>query len=146
MYLSAKQLEEVYGPIGESQEPSPDLNGKKSKCLCDQVIDYVLQCDMEELRTISLAKLLRKFAVSKMYLNRCFREFSHETPGKFIFREKMERAKAMMQNNRKTAAEISDLLGFSSVNYFVRIFKRHFGKPPREYFIIRASQARDYGD
>ncbi len=119
-------------------------NGDNIKELCQGVVDYILDCPLEELKNLTIAELTKKFQVSKMYLIRCFRTHMKTTPGKFIFHEKMERANSLILKNHISVKEISDRLGFCSADYFSKAFRRHYGMPPLQYRSHRAKQDQDY--
>lgn len=119
-------------------------NGNNIKELCQGVVDYILDCPLEELKNLTITKLTKKFQVSKMYLLRCFRTHMKTTPGKFIFHEKMERASALILRNNLPIKEVANKLGFPYVDYFNLAFKRHFGKTPSQYRQIRTKQEQDF--
>jgi 2-isopropylmalate synthase len=119
-------------------------NQQKSKKLCDRVVCRIMNCTLEDLRTITVKNISKEFQVSKMYLIKSFRTHRNITPGRFIARYKMLRAKSLMEKNEKlTVKEITEIFGFSSSNYFIRIFKDYFGLPPCQYREFNAKQDND---
>ena len=56
--------------------------------------------------------------------------------------EAYEKAKKLICLNKYNFSEISDILGFNSVHYFSRLFKKVTGIPPTEYAKI---QEKYYG-
>ncbi len=114
----------------------------KNCALLEQVKDFILKCDLEELKELTLRGLTARFKVSKVHLTNIFKSHEDITPGKFILREKMLRAMALLQQypdlKVKQAAEI---MGFSSTNYFIRVFKDHIGYSPSRYREIKQKQA-----
>lgn len=118
----------------------PSDNGNNGKELCSEVVDYIIKAPLEELKDLSLGDITEYFSISKMYLIRCFKEHMKTTPGRFIFREKMQRAAILVLNNNSTIRSISDILGFCSADYFIKVFKKHFGMPPAQYRICRRGQ------
>ena len=121
--------------------------GKNRKELCDCVIDYILNCPLDKLNNLTVDNITKKFKVSKMHLIRSFKICRKITPGKFIVREKMIRALLLMQRNGNlTVYQTAEILGFSTTDYFIRVFKDHFGKPPCQYLDCQAKQDREYSN
>lgn len=46
---------------------------------------------------------------------------------------RIKKAKALLRKNELSVTEISDKLGFSSIHYFCRIFKKMTGNSPKNY-------------
>jgi len=46
---------------------------------------------------------------------------------------KIEHAKILLRESEKNITEISEMLGFQTIHYFSRFFKKHTGGCPREY-------------
>ncbi|MCK5055045.1 MAG: helix-turn-helix transcriptional regulator [Candidatus Aminicenantes bacterium] len=118
---------------------------KNRKKLCNRIVDYILNCPLEKLDNLTVDDIAKKFQISKMHLIRSFKICRNITPGKFIVREKMIRALLLMQKNGNlTVNRIAEILGFSTADYFIRVFKNHFGKPPCQYLDCKAKQDRKY--
>ncbi|MCZ7644623.1 MAG: AraC family transcriptional regulator [Planctomycetota bacterium] len=64
------------------------------------------------------------------HLCRLFRKRFGCAPRAFQIRLRLERARALLADPYLSIKELAAQLGFEDVNYFVRLFKRRFGKPP----------------
>lgn len=118
---------------------------KNGKELCDKIVDYILECPLDDLKDITVIRVTDIFKISKMHLIKCFKTYRNITPGRFIFREKMQRAKSLMQSNYNlTVKQVADILGFSTTDYFIRVFKKFFGKPPCQYRDCKARQEKEF--
>lgn len=53
--------------------------------------------------------------------------------GSFITRCKLEEAKSLLAYSKKSLAEISSYLCFSSQSYFQNVFKKQYGITPMQY-------------
>ncbi|MBR5432546.1 MAG: response regulator [Bacteroidales bacterium] len=63
-----------------------------------------------------------------------FRNFTSESPAKYILSMRLQRACELLDHHGEMSiAEISDALGFSTQNYFCRRFKERYGIPPLQY-------------
>lgn len=63
---------------------------------------------------------------------RHFSNIYKESPGKFFKEKKLEKAKELLITNRKTAAEISEDLGYGNYSNFSSAFTKHFGVNPQK--------------
>jgi YesN/AraC family two-component response regulator len=122
----------------EEERTLENCNGKNrsknGKELCDSVVARILDCPVEDLKTMTVGSLAKEFRVSKIYLHRCFKFQRDTTPGRFLSRHKMQRARSLMEKNgRLTVRQVAEILGYSTPDYFIRVFKKYFGRPPCQY-------------
>ncbi len=94
----------------------------------------VMQYLTENFRTrITLANLCFLFGINKTTLCRSFKAAYGTTVLEYINMLKIQEAKRTLKQGKMTITQISDMLGFSSVHYFCRLFKQHTGLSPTEY-------------
>lgn len=106
---------------------------KKSN-ISDRVVEYVLNCSDEAFQNLTVSGLARIFEVNRCYLSRKFKSDKEFTLCEFLVREKLFRSVGILKKDAKlTIRELSEKMGFSNSNYFIRIFKRHFGTSPGRY-------------
>lgn len=82
---------------------------------------------------ISIKGLAQKFNYSEYYLSQ---KFFNETGIRlvdYIKYAKIQQAKLLLESSKKSIQEISDLLNFSSRNYFSVVFKDIVGESPAAY-------------
>ena len=60
---------------------------------------------------------------------------------RLILTEKIRFAKRLMTDMAKSLQEISEAVGFSSVSYFNRIFKKYRNCSPKHYRLARYGEA-----
>ena len=77
--------------------------------------------------------LLRPIRIMNRSLWRWFREQFGVTPLDFINQERIKLAKQLLAKPQNNVHTVSDLCGFSDVNYFVRLFKKMEGVTPKAY-------------
>ena len=77
--------------------------------------------------------LCNKFDISRSSLQALFRDNLNMTPKQYISDIKLNQAKVLIREHKRTISEISDLLGFTSIHYFSRKFKNYFGMTPTEF-------------
>lgn len=71
--------------------------------------------------------------VSPAYLERLFNRCAGMSVIQYCNRRKIERAKKFIREDRMNISQIAESLGFSSIHYFSRIFKRLEGMSPSQY-------------
>lgn len=84
---------------------------------------------------ISLTEIAqRMFYLNPSYLSRLFKAKTGVSFSKYLLTYRLERAaEYLKENNTSSVGEISLLAGFSDVSYFVKQFKREYGKTPGDY-------------
>lgn len=102
--------------------------------ISDRVVEFVLNCSTDEFQTMTVSKLAKLFNVNRCYLSRKFKSDKDFTLCEFLVREKLFRSVGILKENKSvTIRELSEKMGFANANYFIRIFKRHFGTSPGRY-------------
>jgi len=66
-------------------------------------------------------------------LYRKLKQLTGETPVSFIRKQRMQRAAALLKQDRFTVSEVIYQVGFSSASYFTKSFTKEFGVTPKEY-------------
>jgi AraC-like DNA-binding protein/quercetin dioxygenase-like cupin family protein len=77
--------------------------------------------------------LCNKFSISRSSLQTLFKTNINTTPKQYISNIKLDQAKVLIQEHKRTISEISDILGFTSIHYFSRKFKMQYGMSPTDY-------------
>ena len=95
--------------------------------LCTDYIDAHLY---RPLRITELAELTKR---TPGYLSTLFRKETGMTFTEYLMTRRTETAMNMLRYSDYGAAEISEMLGFSSQSYFIRCFRKLTGKTPAEY-------------
>ncbi len=102
--------------------------------ISDRVVEYVLNCSVDEFQSLTVSRLAKIFSVNRCYLSRKFKNDKEFTLCEFLVREKLFRSIGILKEDRQiTIKELSEKMGFANSNYFIRIFKRHFGTSPGRY-------------
>lgn len=83
--------------------------------------------------SITLKELSKTLNFSSSYLNSIFRNSTGKSIISAFTDMKIEQAKIYLEKNNYSVTQISESLGFSSVHYFSRVFKKSVGCSPSEY-------------
>ena len=83
--------------------------------------------------SLSLAEVAAEARVSDSYLRRAFRAATKESAADHLCRVRIKNAKAMLESDYFSVAEIGARSGFREACYFVRKFRECVGMTPGEY-------------
>ncbi len=82
---------------------------------------------------ISNKLLSEKAGISEVYFRKLFKECYGISPGQYLLKIKIDKAKQMLKTGTLTVTEISSKCGYSNVYHFCEIFKKKTGMTPTEY-------------
>ena len=89
--------------------------------------------EQSEKNALSVESLADVCGISSVHLRRLFAKQFGVSPIKYILRQKTERAKELLKYDLLSITDISEMLGFSGIDYFCRSFKKETGLTPGEY-------------
>lgn len=106
--------------------------------------DNVVQAAEAHLRNrldekVRMSEVARALGVTRARLFEQFKRGAGMTPSDFLLRVRVEKARELMADRRKSVTEIAFAVGFSSSQYFSTVFRRYTGQTPGGY---RQSLAR----
>lgn len=82
---------------------------------------------------LSLSLLAKKFGMESTYFSRTFRQETGENLMVYITRKRMEKAAGYMRDCDISLTEIAFMVGYDDYAYFNRVFRKTYGKSPRDY-------------
>lgn len=82
---------------------------------------------------ICIETICSNFCISPTTLHSLFRKNMDSTVKNYVNNLKLNKSKELIKNSSYNFSEISEVLGFSSIHYFSKKFKSHFGISPTEY-------------
>ncbi len=115
------------GPVSAKEEV---IRRKQDAREYHQVISYLdkhLSCQL------TLEQIARETMMGRSRLQQLIRRYHDCGVIDLFARLKIERARQLIRENRMNFTEISDVLGYSSIHYFSRQFKKLTGMTPSEY-------------
>ena len=77
--------------------------------------------------------LEQQLDLSRDYMGKRFRRRTGVTISDYCMRMRMEKAKGMLRGTNKKVYEISEELGYATVDYFTKLFKNYTGYTPAGY-------------
>lgn len=84
-------------------------------------------------RRLTLSDICRDNLVGRSYLQKVFREKTGGGAMEYFGNLKIQKAKEMIRQGSHNFTEIAALLGYNSIHYFSRHFKKVTGMTPSEY-------------
>jgi two-component system, response regulator YesN len=91
---------------------------------------YILSNDIKDLK---LKYISKNFYINSSYLSSNFFSKTGIKLNQYITMVKLARAQYLLINTNLKSYEIGNIIGYSDINYFSRLFKNHYGKTPSEY-------------
>lgn len=81
-------------------------------------------------RPIKLKEVASAIHLNKSYLSQLFQKTMGITYSEYLVELRISSAKHYLKTTNKTAAEVAEIVGFSSQNYFTKVFKHSVGVSP----------------
>lgn len=94
------------------------------------MMQYIHQNYMHD---ISLDAIAGHAGISKSTVLNLFRKYLHITPINYLINYRLNEAAWLLSKTKKKINTISDEAGFNNVDYFCRLFKKHYHLTPTEY-------------
>ncbi|ABG42226.1 transcriptional regulator, AraC family [Paraglaciecola sp. T6c] len=116
-------------PAGVSERQSTDFKALKDPYVI-QAMHFIRQ---NAARGIKVEQVLDYVGVSRSNLEQRFKDERGHSIHTEIHNEKLEKACDMLVKGSASTTEIATLCGYPSLQYMYAVFKKHYGKTPREY-------------
>lgn len=151
------KVRSLYGTTGKTARVDPDvkqaptvlaLKGallaalEELRCCVKSRLDAPLHSEITKAQKyvrlhidqkIGLQEVADHLHLNASYFSRLYKQQTGETFIAYVTKEKMNRAKELLDQTERTVEEIADLLGYEHKSYFVKTFKKQYGIPPKEY-------------
>lgn len=82
---------------------------------------------------LSLDEMAQSVGLSTAHFARMFRKSTGETPHRFVLRQRLERAKAMLRTPDARVLDVAVACGFKTQQHFAQVFRDLWGVSPTEY-------------
>jgi YesN/AraC family two-component response regulator len=125
-----KKLDEINFETDQDQNTELNESSKNSKYLVSRALTYL---KANYAKNINLKTLSEELYISTWYLSKLLKK---ETGSNFIDilnNIRVDEAKKLLSDPRFKIYEIAEVVGFSDVTYFYRLFKKLTGMTPMEY-------------
>lgn len=127
-------------PAPHTAAPTTSITGAARQHMLDKVVAY-MQENID--KKLTLEDLCTANLVGRSHLQKLFRDKTGGGAMEYFGRLKIEQAKRMIREGEHNFTEIAAALGYNSIHYFSRHFKKVAGSTPSEYAgSVRALTAR----
>lgn len=116
----------------ENLDHNPIYLNKINSALVSNIKAFLTN-KLSEADNVSLNELSFKMGFSKSFLKTKFKQETGESILQYFINQKIDKSKKLLSNGDKTVNEVSYEMGFSSVQYFCRLFKMKTGMTPSQY-------------
>ncbi|AZN43090.1 AraC family transcriptional regulator [Paenibacillus albus] len=112
----------------------PSLSSAAKERASDELARHIVKYLDDHLdRELSLDEISRMFMIGKTRLKELFKQATGHTVMAYAANARVERAKLMIRERTDNMTEIAEKLGFSSIHYFSKAFKKQTNMTPTEY-------------
>ena len=81
----------------------------------------------------SIEELASMANISQSHFHRLFKDETGISAKQFLIRIRMNRAQSLLQSGEHNISEVADIVGYSDIYYFSRLFKKTMGVPPSAF-------------
>ncbi len=132
LFLEAKVIELFVAQIEQADSLDYAVKMKLSAADMERAGAVKEMLDRDPLGNFSLLGLAKAAGFNDYKLKKGFKEMFGTTVFSYLRHLRMEEAKRMMLDEKKSVSEVSWLVGYSEPHHFTTAFKREFGYLPRE--------------
>ncbi|MFC4598777.1 helix-turn-helix transcriptional regulator [Cohnella hongkongensis] len=110
--------------------PSLSMSDKPKHKMINEIATFITH---GEARVRTLDEVCNHFFISKSYLCRVFKEVTGFTVQDYINIHSVKKAQQLLEQSDMSIAQIGERLGYNSVTYFERVFKKYTETTPLKY-------------
>lgn len=115
---------------GESPGMQAEAAASEKYRKINEIAEYITHNFQQD---ISLADIAQSFYLSKSYLSRSFKEVTGFTVNEYINAVRIKEARQMLENTDFSITQIAGLVGYDSITYFEKVFKKYLELSPLKY-------------
>ena len=82
---------------------------------------------------LSVAHLAGAVKLSKFHFSHAFRQSTGLSPGRFVQKRRMERARDLLRCQSMAVADVAASVGYDDPSHFASLFRREYGVSPRDF-------------
>ena len=126
----------IYSHIKEDLSKEKQVNIVSSQGRLQLMMQYIHQNFNQKL---SLEEIAEQAMVSKSTALNLFHKYLHDTPVHYLLKYRLQEAAILLTTTKKKVIVIAENVGFETVDYFCKQFKKYYGVTPTEYRIQKAA-------
>lgn len=129
-FESLDQLKTYYYELGKKIIACAERQDIETNHMIEYVNQYIREHINEDISVNRIAELVY---LNPSYFSRLYKQNTGVTVTNFIAEVKLECAKQMLTDSNMKINQIAEKLGFDSVSYFIRFFKKYMKYSPQDY-------------
>lgn len=134
--LLLSTLFELLGTIYIQHHYTDKFKDSKNTNQFRPLLDYIDSAFMNPITTADMADICK---MSPNHFLKVFHEYFGQAPHDFLNTYRIERACVLLINTELSITDIACNCGFYDASYFVKVFKKYKGIPPKKYRTIYMS-------
>jgi AraC family transcriptional regulator len=107
-----------------------DCEARLSSAQQRSIVDYIRANLTSNISVTELAGLVQ---MSPSHFARVFKASFGVTPYRYVMKERVEGAKAMLATTELSGSQVANSFGFASQSHFVKVFRQVTGVTPKQY-------------
>ncbi len=115
--------------LSSYSKPTTHMQQSYENNLLNEILSFI---NNNIYNKICIETICSNFSISPTTLHSLFKKNMDITVKNYVNNLKLNKGKELIKNSSYTFSEISEILGFSSIHYFSKKFKSHFGISPTE--------------
>ena len=112
----------IHGAAQQRPQPVPAVLQKVRQYLHEQYA-----------QKITLDTLSARYNISKYHLQRSFQRYFGQSPGEYLTRLRLTRAKELLRATDLPVSEVAYRVGMENTSYFISVFRAREGATPQQY-------------
>ncbi|MBE6680941.1 MAG: helix-turn-helix domain-containing protein [Ruminococcaceae bacterium] len=114
----------------KSDSPESSSINQSGSELCYKMMNYI---DTHLYSLTSLSDMATEMGYNYSYLSALFRKTTTLSLSYYYRVKRLETARLLLAENKKSISQVADLMNYSSIYSFSKSFKEHYGISPRKY-------------
>ncbi len=117
--------------VAESRKKEKMRNAGAANDYIHIALAYIDEHLQEE--DLSIVTVAAYVYLNPVYFGRVFKNTLHMTFKQYLLQRRMEKAKSLLEDGKKSIGSICEQVGITNPSYFTQLFKQYTGKLPSEY-------------
>ncbi|MFC5653546.1 response regulator [Paenibacillus solisilvae] len=126
-------VKDLFAAIRQASSEGAARSTDKRKQSERQLADARTYMDRHLFRDLSVEEAASHVGLSTSHFSLLFKQSFGETFIEYVTRQRMEKAKSLLQDTLKSVAQIAKEVGYSERRYFTKVFMKYAGQIPTEY-------------
>lgn len=107
-----------------------DVREQQTQIRIQKMLHYIHEHFTEN---ISLEQLADSAGISRSEAGRCFKKYYAQSPMNYVMLYRLKYSQELLLQSSLSINEVAFQCGFRDSSYFVKVFRRYFGKTPSKY-------------